>query len=89
MVACLDTVLAVCRAGAVQSGVRLPPCLQSHQRDLQAGLPAAGEQVGGTPACPASARELLRRALAYFGHRDPDSQCLLHHLCWRVVAGGP
>lgn len=47
MMTCPDGVCAVCRAGAVQPGVRLPPRLQPHQRELQAGLPAAGEQVGG------------------------------------------
>lgn len=47
MMVCPDGVCAVCRAGAVQPGVRLPPRLQPHQRELQAGLPAAGEQVGG------------------------------------------
>lgn len=40
-----DTALAVPRAGSVQPGMRLPPRVQPHQRDLQAGLPAPGEQV--------------------------------------------
>lgn len=78
-----DTVLAACRASAVQHGERLPPCLQSDQWDLQAGLPAPREQVCGTSACPTSAGELSQCVLAYFGHRDPDSQCLLHHPQWQ------
>lgn len=33
------------RESAVQHGVRLPPLVQPHQRDLPAGLPQAREQV--------------------------------------------
>jgi len=88
VVACPDPVLAVCRAGTVQPGVLLPPRLQPHQRDLQAGLPAAGEQVESAPVHPTSAGEPSRRALAYFGHGDPDSWCLLCRPRWRAVTGG-
>lgn len=81
LLVCPDGVCAVCRAGAVQPGVRLPPCLQSHQWELQVGLPAAGEQVGSHLPLyqPEGTRGIIPTAC--FGHTHPDSPPLLHHPC--------
>lgn len=80
LLACPDGVCAVCRAGTVQPGVHLPPCLQSDQWELQVGLPAAGEQVGSRlpQYQPEGACGI---PMAYFGHTDPDSPPLLRHPC--------